>query len=371
MTVLVQSARYGLTSGTSFTITPTTPLSASNLAILDLKFNAAVTGVTVVDNLGNTYLNTGVAASWGGAAYALQWYGVQLVGGATSITVSWTTATGLGAVVSEYSGLAATNASVFDKAVAANAYSNVASASIAPSVAGGLVVFGLSVSPGYPMTASAGYTVTTTAASNYSEAFYKPSGTTSETPGASLGGTANWAMVAGSYRLPASSVTGTGTASGSGTAAPAGTPAVAGSVAPTGTGAATSGGVPSVNGTATASGIGTGAQSGTPASAASVTSSGSGTATPSATIALPGSATASGTGTASAAGVPTVTATAATSGTGTLSGTGLLAGGAAVALRDITVTTAALLARFSTTAPRPRFNTQPVASRFTTTPEDT
>src|SRR6476659_4272530 len=108
------NSTQGSGAGTSISVT-VPAVKANNLVIVNFKFDSAsFSNVSVTDNAGNTYALA--VGPIGGSLGAHQFYGVAVTGGATSITVSWTTSRTIRVTVDEYAGGAHSNAAVFDKA---------------------------------------------------------------------------------------------------------------------------------------------------------------------------------------------------------------------------------------------------------------
>ena len=196
----VQSTQTTGTAVTSVAVT-ISAAGVNNLVVVHLKFfsSAIPAGLTVTDNAGNTYANTGVTVSDPTVSNTQQqWYGVQVTGGATIVTASWTGTKTLRMGVEEFSGNASSNAAVFDKAATNNGNGTTGTITIAPNASGNLVDAFYGVSGAGAFTAGTNYTAGTTASSGDSE--YRLSATTSETVPASWVTTNNWCAIAGSYK---------------------------------------------------------------------------------------------------------------------------------------------------------------------------
>lgn len=195
------------TSG-NITIASTT---AGNLVVvhIDLQdYTRAVNSVT--DNKGNTYASAGSQVASGNNDKYYVFYGVQVTGGATTITVNLNFSSGVNVVVDEYSGGASTNATVFD----VNATGTTASGTglytinLAPSATGKLIVAFLANNSGVNISSAAsGYTLYSNASGYGLSSEYKLSGTTSELPGATWVSTTVRTIIATSFNAAAAANT--------------------------------------------------------------------------------------------------------------------------------------------------------------------
>jgi hypothetical protein len=170
----------GATGGaTSLAITvPATTIN--NLVVINMKFNGAVSNISVTDNASTP--NKYYMASPGGSSTIIcyQFYGVQITGGATTITISWTTSQAARITVDEFSGGVADNATVLYKAAVANGNSQSASVTaITIPATGFLVSAGVGLTSASGIAAGSGYTLATTQTNQSTE--YKLSGALSET----------------------------------------------------------------------------------------------------------------------------------------------------------------------------------------------
>lgn len=172
-----------------------------SLNIVSVKFlNSSVSAITVTDNASvpNTYAKAvGPITVTNSTMY--QYYGVQATGGATQVTISWTTASTLRATVDQFSGGKQTNATVFDKAASNTGASGTSgSLTLAPTVAGELIVaaIGWNAAVTAP-TAGSNYLITSANTSTNTE--YRQVGTTSETAPLSWTTSTAWAEIASAY----------------------------------------------------------------------------------------------------------------------------------------------------------------------------
>jgi hypothetical protein len=98
----------------------------NNLIVVNIQSDN-IASLTVTDNAStpNTYaLALGPVSFNGGANYAYQYYGVQITGGATSLTVASDTSQNVAVTVDEFSGGMQSNATVFDTAVSTTGHYN-------------------------------------------------------------------------------------------------------------------------------------------------------------------------------------------------------------------------------------------------------
>jgi hypothetical protein len=190
------------------TLTVTVPaVRAGDLVVVNIKFSASVTGLTVTDNAStpNTYaLAAGPVAITGELMY--QYYGVAITGGATHIIISWTNTTNCRATADEFSGGKKTNATVFDKSANNSAGSGFASVSLIPTNAGELIVAGVSFNAGgSAMVAGTNYLMATNNTSQ--STMYRQAGTTSETAPMSWSGSPSWIEITSAF-IPQSNIAG-------------------------------------------------------------------------------------------------------------------------------------------------------------------
>lgn len=194
----IKNTQNAATSVTSLVIT-IPAAKVGHLVIVNIKFVSAVTGVTVTDNAStpNTYaLAVGPISGTGGNIS--QFYGVQVTGGATQITISWTGSSTIRAGATEFSGGQKTNAAVFDKAASASGTGTAAAVVIAPTAVGELLMSGAHLNTGASApVAGANYILATTNTSLTEE--YRLSGTTSETAPETWTTSVGWAQAVGAY----------------------------------------------------------------------------------------------------------------------------------------------------------------------------
>ncbi len=193
----IKSTQNVGTAGTS-TIFTIPAARVGSLLVVSMKFTTVVSAVSVTDNasIPNTY-----AAAAGpigtGAVTAFQFYGVQVTGGATQVTVSWTTSATLRATIDEFSGGMQTNATVFDKVATNNGTGTSASVTLAPTNNGELVVATINLNNGATsLVIGTNYLAGT---SGVATTEYRKVSTTSETAPLSWTTSVTWAEIAGAY----------------------------------------------------------------------------------------------------------------------------------------------------------------------------
>lgn len=194
----------GSISSTSLTIT-IPAVKVGYLLVINIKFAANVTGISITDNAStpNTYA-TAIGPISSGANFLYQFYGVAVTGGATTVTISWTTSTGARATVEQFSGGMRTNATVFDKA-ASNTGSAATSCSVSLSPTNTKELISASLIPVSgvsAITAGTNYLPGTNNTSLYT--MYRQVGSNTESAPISWTTNSNWIEVAAAY-IPAPS----------------------------------------------------------------------------------------------------------------------------------------------------------------------
>lgn len=171
------------------------------LVVVNIKFAAGVSGVSVTDNAStpNTYAGVTSNPVSQGAARLYQFYGVAITGGATIITANWTTGSAVRITVDVFSGGKKTNAAVFDKSASNTGGAGTSSSlTLAPTVAGELVV-GAIIYSGTPTSPAAGANYLLSNANTSLTSEYRQVATTVETVPFSWTGSLSWAEIAGVY----------------------------------------------------------------------------------------------------------------------------------------------------------------------------
>lgn len=207
--LFVQTKQNATGGASSLVITLTSAATVGNLLVINMKFGGvSVSTPTVTDNSGtpNTYalavgpIDEPIASDF----RCFQFYGVQVTGGATTVTISWTGTFAARIVVDEFSGGATTNATVFDQATSGNGSGTSASVpSFSPTTTGELISAGVAFNGATSITAGTDYTLATNQTNQSSE--YRLSSAASETAPMSWTGTLRWVETAGAYNSPSTS----------------------------------------------------------------------------------------------------------------------------------------------------------------------
>lgn len=178
--------------------------TAGSLVVVGVKLSdAGNTCNSVTDNVGNTYVLFGPYDAGSRRSYMA--YGVQVTGGATSITASFnaggTTTKAFKGI--EISGGAATNAEVFDVSSTGTGTSTSPSvATFSPAASGELIVAFISIAASVTWTAGSGYVLSGANPSNFG-CQYNLAGATSETAALTTSSSRAWAEIAMAFK-PAS-----------------------------------------------------------------------------------------------------------------------------------------------------------------------
>lgn len=198
----IQTSQNNASSGTSLTVSLGSPVTAGDLVVVNVKLGggAAASDFTLTDDAStpNTYLLAAGPISSSGQEL-FQFYGVAFTGGATTITISWITATGSRITVDEFSGNIQNNYDVLDVAIGGSGTGTSPAVTLSPSASGELISAMAGMTNATGESAGTGYTLATSNTSSSTE--YKLSGTPSESAPFTLTGTSvTWAEVAGAYR---------------------------------------------------------------------------------------------------------------------------------------------------------------------------
>lgn len=202
-----------LTSAITNVITPSSAITAGNLVVVNVRLSTGGLNInSVTDNKGNTYAQAATSTLLGSTtANQYQYYGVQITGGATTVTVTLNISGTSRAVMDEYSGGASTNASVFDKSsirVSSTMATSATVTSFSPTSAGELIVAGLMLSTAVTaITAGAGYIIANNVETTIGTQ-YNLSSSTTETAPISWTSTSTWTELAGAYIPATTTVTG-------------------------------------------------------------------------------------------------------------------------------------------------------------------
>lgn len=232
----VSSGNFSSVSTASATISAS---GAGHLVTAAIRLTDQTTSITsVTDSAGNTYAVTS-ALDYSTFRMFLA-YGVQVSGGATTVTVNFSGATSGRFLVDEYSGNASTNAATFDVVGTGTGTGTSAAAStFTPAASGELIVAVMGrAAAAATWTAGASYTLASTATlSHVTE--YRLSSTTSETAPATISLSQTWGVLAVAFAAatptptPTVTPTVTPTATPTPTVTPTRTPTATPTVTPT------------------------------------------------------------------------------------------------------------------------------------------
>lgn len=205
--LFVQTKQNSSGGTSSLVITLDAPATANNVLVVNIKIlNGSVTVTSVTDNASspNTYANAVGPIDNGIRTY--QYYGVQVTGGATTVTVNLSGSIAVRVDVDEFNGGALTNAAIFDNSSSGNGTGTSATVTSFNIARVGALI-SASVSPVSTITtpvAGANYTLGQNQANLPSQ--YRLSSSTSETAPISWTNSSQWAEVAASY-LPLTTTT--------------------------------------------------------------------------------------------------------------------------------------------------------------------
>lgn len=199
----VQTSALNTSSGTSGNITLSSTVQL-NLVIAHVRIASTTETVTsVTDNVGNTYVvGTGLTS---GTVTQYQVYGVQITGGATTLTVNFSGSVSFRIGADEYSGAATSNATVVDQSATNTATGTTMNLTLNPSAGGKLVVVTLQTASIGTFTAGTNYTLYLNSGSAQTlVSMYRLSSSTSETCPATNSTSGTWSEMARSYNPSAS-----------------------------------------------------------------------------------------------------------------------------------------------------------------------
>lgn len=198
--VQVQSLQANIGSS-SDVITLSQAATQNNLIVISTKGTGIISSITDNASTPNTYALA--KSSVNTTPHDYQYYGVQVTGGATTITVNYSSGVGNRTFVNEFSGGKTTNVTVFDKSAENSGNGSSGSLSLSPTNSGELIVAFKAANTGGTITHTAGtnYTLAPdgTNGSISSAIEYRLSGTTSETAPITWNNSDLWTEVAGAY----------------------------------------------------------------------------------------------------------------------------------------------------------------------------
>lgn len=187
---------------TTLSIGSVSAFTAGNLVVISIRVITSTASITsITDDKGNVYTKAqGPITNTTSDVQDYQYYGIQIIGGATTIIITFDASVTSSGYASEFNG-----GGPFDKAASATGASGTSgSASISPTNAGELVVGHLDARNTVTgVTASAGYTLH--ASTNAQAIEYNLSATTSETPGFSWTNSVVWNILASAFNSTSTS----------------------------------------------------------------------------------------------------------------------------------------------------------------------
>lgn len=188
----------GATSSINVTVDPTT---LDSLIVVNIKLNGITQTVTnVTDDKGNIYALALGPIDLGSGLRCYQFYGVQKVSGATTITITLSGSMACRTTIDEFTGGQKSNASVFDKASSGfgNAATSSSVTSFSPANANSLVVAGVGFFSVSSITAGSGYTLGFNQTNQATQ--YKLSSSGAETAPMTWTVASDWIEIAGIYK---------------------------------------------------------------------------------------------------------------------------------------------------------------------------
>lgn len=197
----VQTSAQVAATGASAALT-LVATGAGNLVVVHINTTTAQTVTGVTDNASNTYAVS--AALDNGADRAYQAYGVQVAGGATTVTVTFSASVVHRCGADEYSGAAASNVAAFDASTTGTGTGTAVSVStLTPAETGELIV----VTGCTPLgdaaatwTAGTGYTLYNGSGAISLRSQYKLSGDATETAPWTLSSSLAWRAIATAFK---------------------------------------------------------------------------------------------------------------------------------------------------------------------------
>lgn len=227
----VQSATQvsSTSTGVSVTLSATT---AGNIVIgFGKTSSTSETLNSVTDNAGNTYAIVG-PVDQGSTVRLYLFYGVQVTGGATSVTLNWSGTTTHRCGADEFSGAAATNAAAFDVSATGHASSAApATGTLTPAATGELIYAACAGDGARTWTAGSGFALYSGTGSIAARSEYNLSGGSTETAPFSVSSSFNWSEISAAFKAPSGSPTNTPTVTP--TPTPTSTPTSTPTITPT------------------------------------------------------------------------------------------------------------------------------------------
>lgn len=195
-------------TGTGSTVAITTAATVvNNLVVVHIKMGDTVeTCSSVTDDKGNAYILSSPVSN---VIRVYQAYGVQAIGGTTTVTVHFSgAATAKRCAADEFSGGGTSNATIIDNTKTGSGNGTAVAVSTMTTVAGELVVATLAQNgTGMSWTAGASYTIYNGSNPLGLRSEYRLSSTTSETAPATSDTSAEWGEIATSFKTLSASIT--------------------------------------------------------------------------------------------------------------------------------------------------------------------
>lgn len=196
-----QSVTNSTGGATTLVLTPTNPLTVGSLVILHLKFLGTGTSPTATDNAStpNTYANAvGPITNATSGYVCYQLFGVQVYGGATTITLNWTNSDAERTTMDEFGGALGTNAVSLDKGSSGTGTSTSGSVTaFAPNLRSELISAAINATGMSAQAAGAGYTLASVQTNQTS--YYRLASTLSETAPITWTTSDSWVDIAVAY----------------------------------------------------------------------------------------------------------------------------------------------------------------------------
>lgn len=198
----IQSVSNATGGAVSLVITLSAPAVANHLIVVNVKTGVGgSSSATVTDNAStpNTYIKA-VGPTNNGAFRMYQFYGVQVTGGATQITVTLNSSDSIRVGVNEFSGNALTNALVYDTSTSKSGTGTSGAVdAFSPLGTGELIVAGYGLAAAGTPAAGTDYTLITGSTTNNAEE-YRLSSDSSETAPMIWTNSVAWTAVVGAYK---------------------------------------------------------------------------------------------------------------------------------------------------------------------------
>lgn len=200
----VQTSAQVSGSGASTVITVAATI-VNNLVIVHVQTSGVTlrTVTSITDNVGNTYVVGSSLTNIVPNIRLYQGYGVQTIGGATSITVNFSSSAANVCGVDEFSGGKITNGTVFDTTQTGSSGpitdTSLSVSTLTPAATGELIVASLATSTAATFTAGTNYTLYNGSDSTKLRSQYNLNGIETETAPATVASSRFWLDYARAY----------------------------------------------------------------------------------------------------------------------------------------------------------------------------